>query len=691
MELKWTGGLETLVLALSALGATKFARSTSWWSGGEAKKDTLSHLVLRSTPREQDTLAAFALWVKQAKIKSDRLVELAVYAPQWTRHVHHVLDWSGFESAVWWFQAHTKDDRSWRLGELKQLWAAQIAERTPLSAAELTEGAVDVQWFHEAHHELGAERWRKLDQAARYGSSAGGHKRAQLFAQAMLGGTTETELTGRIEESRHQDSVRALGLLPLSSDATRRQDVLRRYKVLQEFRRGSRAFGSQRQQSEERAVTIGLANLARTAGYIDPLRLQWAMERELVADLAKGPVVRSIEDVELRLRLTEDGYPELEVGRAGRLLKSIPAALRKDPIVVELRERVTEIRRQASRVKGALEEAMCRGDSFTGPELRDLLQHPVLAPAIARLVFTSEGLLGYPAEGGRALRDHTGQLEIIGTTESLRIAHPHDLLDRGDWPSWQRECFQNERVQPFKQVFRELYPATEAERGGQRTRRYAGHQVNPRQALALLGARGWVAHPELGVHRTFHKEALTAWLYFQETFYTPADIEGLTLELVSFTKKGDTEELWLRDIPPRVFSETMRDLDLVVSVAHQGGVDPEATASTVEMRAGLVRETCELLGLHNVDVQSFHAIVRGEFATYTVHLGSAIAAVMPGTALYIVAVHSQHRGRLFLPFADNDPKTAEVLSKVLLLARDKAIKDPSILDQIRAAAGVSSA
>jgi hypothetical protein len=90
-------------------------------------------------------------------------------------------------------------------------------------------------------------------------------------------------------------------------------------------------------------------------------------------------------------------------------------------------------------------------------------------------------------------------------------------------------------------------------------------------------------------------------------------------------------------------------------------------------------------------VQSFYAIVRGEFATYTVHLGSAIATVMPGAALYIVAVHSQHRGRLFLPFADNDPKTAEVLSKVLLLARDKAIKDPSILDQIRAAAGVSSA
>ena len=46
-------------------------------------------------------------------------------------------------------------------------------------------------------------------------------------------------------------------------------------------------------------------------------------------------------------------------------------------------------------------------------------------------------------------------------------------------------------------------------------------------------------------------------------------------------------------------------------------------------------------------------------------------------------VHGQHRGRLFLPFADDDPKCAEILSKVLLLARDDRIKDPSLLDQLR--------
>lgn len=35
-------------------------------------------------------------------------------------------------------------------------------------------------------------------------------------------------------------------------------------------------------------------------------------------------------------------------------------------------------------------------------------------------------------------------------------------------------------------------------------------------------------------------------------------------------------------------------------------------------------------------------------------------------ALHIIPIHSQHWGRLFLPFLDEDPKTAETLSKIVL-------------------------
>ena len=49
----------------------------------------------------------------------------------------------------------------------------------------------------------------------------------------------------------------------------------------------------------------------------------------------------------------------------------------------------------------------------------------------------------------------------------------------------------------------------------------------------------------------------------------------------------------------------------------------------------------------------------------------------------VLPVHSQHRGRLFLPFLGEDLKTAEILSKIILFAEDGKIKDPFILEQIR--------
>lgn len=132
------------------------------------------------------------------------------------------------------------------------------------------------------------------------------------------------------------------------------------------------------------------------------------------------------------------------------------------------------------------------------------------------------------------------------------------------------------------------------------------------------------------------------------------------------------------------FSEVMRDLDLAVSVAHVDGVDPEATQSTIDMRRSLLEETCRFLKLDNVQLDSKHALIQGEYGHYSVHLGSGVVPKQPGGSLCVVAVTAQHRGRLFLPFADDDPRTAEVVSKVLLLARDREIQDPTILEQIAA-------
>jgi hypothetical protein len=673
MNISSVHGVAVVADLLAALGDSALRRGSRY--GGDSRADTFSHLLRVSFPRDGETGADLKAAAAEAGVPKTWLTDLAMYAPQWASLVEEALGWEGFADGVFWLHAHTRDTQ-WAVDqELRDSWAAMSAERTALSAADLLEGAVDVEWFRRVYGALGEFRWRVLHQAAKHASGGGGHKRAQLFAEAMLGQQEEAVLAARITGKRHQDSVRALGLLPLPDDpAASSQAVQRRYALLREFERGSKKSGSMRQASERTAVRIGVENLARTAGYADPLRFTWAMEAAEAGDLADGPVVMARDDVTLTLSVDPEGVADLTARRGSRALKAVPAALRKDPEVTAFQARKKSLVQQAVRVRQSLESAMTAQDAFTPDDFPELGRHPVVAPMLSQLVWvTAEGVTC-------SLR------RAVKLGGPVRIAHPADMVADGTWVAWQERLFRQERRQPFKQVFREFYKLTDEEgKAGPESRRYDGHQVQPRQALALFGTRGWVtSYDSGGAARTFHRHGLVARVSFADGMFTPVESDLPTVDGVGFTRRGEYLLQPLHSVPPVVFSEAMRDLDLVVSVAHAGGVDPEASASTTEMRAALIRETARLMRLSNIEFAGDrHAVIRGTLGEYSLHLGSGTVHRRPGGALCIIPVGSQHRGRLFLPFADDDPKTAEIVSKALLLARDHEIKDPTILEQLR--------
>ncbi len=720
-------GIDTLRRILHALGKAEFKLGHSWRSGGSLdRRQTLTQLAKVTFPAEGETPETFARLMKTAvrdgEFPQERLLQLTFLAPQWTKCVEAYLGWEQMSEGVYWFLAHMRyisglgENAAVAAGEEdaaaaeevegasetdnaeegespdgepaqpkpKKLsaWERLILERTPLTDAERGEGAIDVAWFRRTHEQLGDKRWQELAAAARFAANASQARRARFIAEVLLNQVTRKELVEGIKKKQLKDHVRLLGLLPLATGKKREGDLVNRCQILREYRRYANQLSGLTKPSALRAWEIGMKNLAQTAGFADPLRLEWAVGADAVRDLAQGPVSASKSGVTVTLSLDEMSKPELAVRKGEKELKAIPPDVKKDKKIVELTSRVTDLRRQASAIRQSLEMAMCRGDSFTGEELRQWCSHALLAPLLSRLVVMGEGIAGYPDKGGKALRDQAGKLEPVKANEKLRLAHPHDLLETGAWQDWQRECFRSERVQPFKQVFRELYVLTKQERkDGAISHRYDGQQVQPQQALALFGNRGW--NTQDGVFKIFHDLELTAHVDFQSGVTTPLEVEGWTLAGISFTRRDEWKPINLSGVPPRLFSEVMRDLDLVVSVAHAGGVDPEASASTVEMRAGLLRETCSLLKLKNVRLKPAHAMIDGELANYSVHLGSGVVHKMPGGSLCIVPVHAQHRGRLFLPFADDDPRTAEVVSKVLLLSRDHEIQDPTILEQIR--------
>lgn len=731
LALGYLRGTPVLFRILEALAKAKLKKGSSWRDDSETSRAvTLTSLLKITYPAESDTQEDFNKGMREAisagYCTEQRALELAFLAPQWTKVVEGFLNWRGFSEGIYWFMAHMdsgwgyhgghvaaeaaghKDDPeevksseaentdpedetsdsndSNRKTKPKKLsaWERLLLERTPLTDEERNEGAVDVAWFRRTWAELGEDRWKQMAEAARFAANAQQANKAKFLADVLLGNTSRQDLMDGIQKRKLKEHVRLLGLLPLGSGAKRDADLRERYEVMQDYRKYARGLSSLTKPAAMRASEIGSQNLARLAGYPDPLRLEWAMEAESVKDLAQGPVTITKEGITVTLCLNEEAQPELTITRDGKTLKAIPAPIKKKyEEISELAERSGDLRRKASRMKWSLETAMCRGDSFTGTELQQLMDHAILAPLLSRLVLIGEGIAGYPDKKGKALRDYQGKLEPVKATESIRIAHPHDLFSRGDWGKWQQECFQSERVQPFKQVFRELYPLTQQEKkDGALSQRFAGQQIHPTQAMALWGQRGWSTQD--GVCKIFHDLSLVVDVSFLYGGGTAIEVEGLTLDTIQFRKRDESKPIPLSKVPPILFSETMRDLDLVVSVAHRGEVDPEASASTVEMRASLIRETCQLLGLKNVRIKEPHALIEGHFSQYSLHLGSGGVHRLPGGALCILPVHSQHRGRLFLPFADNDPRTAEIVSKILLLARDQEIQDPTILQQLGA-------
>ncbi len=686
-------GIDSLFPLIAALGKSEYKANT--WDPGRNKPESLTKLISVITPKADDTPEAFAKavrpWLDSGKISQEQLVALGMVNTKLIKHVAAVIDWPGYEEACYWFMAHAASSHAFTLqrapgdheDEHDKSWRSLVKARSNLSAEQRADGVIDVDWFHKAYQALGSdERWDAIEKAARFLGYGHAEKKAARLADVLLGRTKKKDLVENIQRKFLKESVRLLGLLPLPEDAAKRDTELAdRYKVLKAYERYARGLSSLSKEPAMQSYRLGMENLAVTAGFSDPVRLEWAVTAKETADLAKGPVTAKAKDITVSLKLGDFAEPETTQFRGKEELKSLPKEARANKTVEELLERKKDLKRLVSSTKRTLELAMCAGDRFTAAELQHLMTHAIVRPFLERLVLKTEAGMGYPVQGGKALRGADGKtLPVRG---EWAIAHPLDFAKAKNWPEFQAECFQQERVQPFKQVFREVYTLTPAEKeDGDKSRRYSGQQVNENQAKALLSSRGWSTKEDLS--KLYRAENLSVDLILDHGYSTPGDAAAPAVGELRFAKRGEWKPMPLADVPPVIFSEVMRDLDLVVSVAHVGGVDPEATQSTVAMRSSLLQETCSLLKLGNVKLDSKHALIKGEYGQYSVHLGSGVVHKQPGGSLCVVAVNAQHRGRLFLPFADDDPRTAEIVSKVLLLARDKEIQDPTILQQIAA-------
>ena len=158
-------GAAYFVRILSALGKETLERSTYFNSSysssvrrSVSKKNSLSHLLQACLPDVNDSAQTLGAHLKGTDISEARLVEAAMYSPEWIDIVGDYLGWDGFTAGCYYFMAHMNES-------FDNKRTAMIARYTPLSVEELNDGAFDRAWFTEVYEKLGEKHFTLIYKA----------------------------------------------------------------------------------------------------------------------------------------------------------------------------------------------------------------------------------------------------------------------------------------------------------------------------------------------------------------------------------------------------------------------------------------------------------------------------------------------------------------------------------------------
>jgi hypothetical protein len=332
------------------------------------------------------------------------------------------------------------------------------------------------------------------------------------------------------------------------------------------------------------------------------------------------------------------------------------------------------------------------------------LKHPLLGTLARRLIWVFDDTPAVPHDSRLIIA--TGHAINPGKNANVSLWHPINS-DPKTVVAWRNRLDEFEITQPFKQAHREIYVLTDAERRtSSYSNRFAAHILRQHQFAALCSQRGWDYH----VQGDFDS-------YGTPTFRIPA--HGLTAQFIVEAIRGEMTQRGiflylssdqvrfgrdLKDVPPVVFSEVMRDVDLFVGVASvmndptwrdtgpQGYRDYWNQWSFGELseNAKTRRQALERLLPRLAHSSQFHLIdrflvVKGSLRTYKIHLGSSNILMEPNDQYLCIvpdpASTSKLPKNIFLPF-EGDTTLSLILSKALLLANDSKIKDQTIVRQI---------
>ncbi len=469
----------------------------------------------------------------------------------------------------------------------------------------------------------------------------------------------------------------------------------------------SRLLGKVRTTSARKTINRALGVAAEAAG----------QTREDLEELAVPDFGISIDSAahqpigEFTAELAiEDGKAVLRWLKAdGKPQKSVPKAV-KEGFAEELRSikrQHKELKEQLATQSRRLEHLWILDRRMPVAQLMErYLMHPVVACTARKLLWLvetkGEPLVVLWRDG--ALAGLGGQQVELADTDEVRLLHLLDL-DEDTIAVWRDDLDELGLVQPFAQLWREVYRPTT----GRRVELVAGHIIHQQAFRSQCQRREWRyalqgrwdgdeddARRSLGdLEVSFEVEAVD---YDRDYEYAAT---YLVTGAVTFHAKGSPgEPLLVADVPPLIYSEVMRDVDMFVSHCT---ISNDASFNAAEVgevysdywvnnnwadlrgihctRAEVLRRTLPRTILRDsARVEEPALRVEGPAGAFLIHIGTTQVRREGQEGFVNVPIDkgaTKNVLRVFLPF-EGDHMMAEALAKAFYLSECTSLDDPTV-------------
>ena len=262
--------------------------------------------------------------------------------------------------------------------------------------------------------------------------------------------------------------------------------------------------------------------------------------------------------------LTGNAIGNLSSNR-GEIDDIIKKVIKKDGIIEEITDRKFDIARKI------MEQAMITQEKFTIKEFIWLFGEDIFKKIPARLVLNLYGekgsFLGIYHEKNWLTVE--GKLRFAHTKQLFTVAHPLDIFFANQIIMWQKIIMDHNIKQPFQQIFRSLYSLHMDEITEIESWRYSKQKLVPQKAKESFLKEGFKLEDNYALYNWKDNHVQFRFIWDREysadkglsitgpiQFYKILDLKSNII---------DNKKIPLWQVEPKIFSETVRKLEFVIS------------------------------------------------------------------------------------------------------------------------------